>query len=51
MSASPLLPLSEASPSSPPPGAELVLMPGTGHFAKFKQPEEINQILMDDLAS
>ena len=33
------------------PGAELVLMPGTGHFAMFEQPEEFNQIVMDYLAS
>jgi pimeloyl-ACP methyl ester carboxylesterase len=33
------------------PGAELVLMPGTGHFAMFEQPDEFNQIVMDYLAS
>ncbi len=33
------------------PGAELVLMPGTGHFAMFEQPEEFNRIVLDYLAS
>lgn len=33
------------------PGAELVLMPGTGHFAMFEQPEEFNQIVLDYLGS
>ena len=33
------------------PGAELVLMPGAGHFAMFAQPGQFNQIVMDDLAS
>jgi pimeloyl-ACP methyl ester carboxylesterase len=31
------------------PGAELNLMPGTGHFAMFEQPEEFNQIVLDYL--
>lgn len=31
------------------PGAELTLMPGTGHFAMFEQPEEFNQIVLDYL--
>ena len=33
------------------PGAELVLMPGTGHFAMFEQPEVFNQIVLDYLAA
>lgn len=33
------------------PGAELVLMPDTGHFAMFEQPEEFNQIVLDYLGS
>ncbi len=33
------------------PGAELVLMLGTDHFAMFEQPDQFNQIVMDDLAS
>ena len=33
------------------PGSEFVVMPGTGHFAMFEQPEEFNQIVMDFLAS
>ena len=33
------------------PEAELILMPDTGHFAMFEQPEEFNQIVMDYLAS
>ena len=32
-------------------GAELVLMPGTGHFAMFEQPEEFNRVVLDYLAS
>jgi pimeloyl-ACP methyl ester carboxylesterase len=31
------------------PNAELVLMPDTGHFAMFEQPEEFNQIVLDFL--
>lgn len=31
------------------PGAELVIMPGTGHFAPFAQPEEFNRIVLDFL--
>jgi len=33
------------------PGAELILMPGTGHFAPIQQPEEFNRIVLDYLAS
>ena len=33
------------------PGAELVLMPGTGHFAPRAQPEEFNRIVLDFLAA
>jgi len=33
------------------PGAEIILMPGTGHFAMFEQPEVFNQIVLDYLAS
>jgi pimeloyl-ACP methyl ester carboxylesterase len=29
------------------PGAELILMPGTGHFAFLEQPEEFNRIVTD----
>ena len=32
------------------PGAELVLMPGTGHFAMWEQPQEFNRIVLDFLA-
>ena len=31
------------------PGAELILMPGTGHFAMWEQPEEFNQIVLNYL--
>lgn len=31
------------------PDAELILMPDTGHFAMFEQPEEFNQIVLDFL--
>jgi pimeloyl-ACP methyl ester carboxylesterase len=31
------------------PGAELVVMPGTGHFAPFAQPEEFNRIVLEFL--
>lgn len=31
------------------PTAELILMPGTGHFAMFEQPEEFNRIVLDYL--
>jgi pimeloyl-ACP methyl ester carboxylesterase len=31
------------------PGAELTLMPDTGHFALFEQPEEFSQITLDFL--
>lgn len=33
------------------PGAELILMPDTGHFAMFEQPDEFNQIVLDYLGS
>lgn len=33
------------------PGAELVLIPGTGHFAPIAKPEEFNCIVLDFLAS
>lgn len=33
------------------PGAELVIMPNTGHFALYEQPEEFNRIVLDFLAS
>ncbi len=33
------------------PNAELLLMPGTGHFAMIEQPEAFNQIVLDYLAS
>ena len=33
------------------PGAELVLMPGTGHFAPSEQPDEFNRIVLEFLAS
>ena len=33
------------------PDAELILMPGTGHFALFEQPEEFSRIVLDFLAS
>jgi pimeloyl-ACP methyl ester carboxylesterase len=32
------------------PGAELNLMPGTGHFAMFEQPEKFNATVMDYLS-
>jgi pimeloyl-ACP methyl ester carboxylesterase len=32
------------------PGAELVLIPGTGHFAPFARPEEFNRIVLAFLA-
>jgi pimeloyl-ACP methyl ester carboxylesterase len=32
------------------PGAELVIMPGTGHFAPFAQPAVFNQIVLEFLA-
>jgi pimeloyl-ACP methyl ester carboxylesterase len=32
------------------PNAELVIIPGTGHFAMFEKPEEFNQIVLDYLA-
>jgi pimeloyl-ACP methyl ester carboxylesterase len=31
------------------PGSELVLIPSTGHFAPFVQPEEFNHIVLDFL--
>ena len=31
------------------PGAELTLMPDTGHFALFEQPDEFSQIALDYL--
>lgn len=33
------------------PNAELLIMPGTGHFAMFEQPELFNQIVLDYLAA
>jgi pimeloyl-ACP methyl ester carboxylesterase len=33
------------------PAAELEIMPETGHFALFEQPEEFSQIVLDFLAS
>ena len=33
------------------PGAELVIMPDTGHFALFEQPEEFSKIVLDFLAA
>jgi pimeloyl-ACP methyl ester carboxylesterase len=33
------------------PGAELVIMPGTGHFAPYEQPAEFNRIVLEYLAS
>jgi pimeloyl-ACP methyl ester carboxylesterase len=33
------------------PSAELKIMPDTGHFAMFEQPDEFNQIVLDYLAS
>ena len=33
------------------PGAELVVMPGTGHFAPWAQPAEFNRIVLDFLAA
>jgi pimeloyl-ACP methyl ester carboxylesterase len=33
------------------PGAELMIMPDTGHFALFEQPEEFTQIVLDYLGS
>jgi pimeloyl-ACP methyl ester carboxylesterase len=33
------------------PGAELVLMEGTGHFAMMEQPDEFNTIVLDYLAA
>ena len=33
------------------PDAELKLMPDTGHFAMFEQPDEFNQIVIDYLAA
>jgi pimeloyl-ACP methyl ester carboxylesterase len=32
------------------PNAELLLIPGTGHFAMFETPELFNQIVLDYLA-
>ncbi len=32
------------------PGAELVLIPGTGHFAFWEKPDEFNKIILDYLA-
>ena len=32
------------------PGATLVIMPGTGHFAPFAKPGVFNQIVLDYLA-
>lgn len=31
------------------PGAELAIMPGTGHFAPFEQPEAFNAIVLEFL--
>lgn len=33
------------------PNAELLLIPGTGHFAMFEKPAEFNQIVLDYLAN
>ena len=33
------------------PGAKLVIMPDTGHFAMFEQPAEFNKIVLDFLGS
>jgi pimeloyl-ACP methyl ester carboxylesterase len=33
------------------PGAELRIMPGTGHFAPFEQPQEFNRIVLEFLAA
>src|SRR3954470_21223139 len=33
------------------PGAELIFMPGTGHFAPIQQPEDFNRIVLAYLAS
>jgi pimeloyl-ACP methyl ester carboxylesterase len=33
------------------PNAELVLIPGTGHFAMFEKPEEFNRIVLNYLAT
>ena len=33
------------------PDAELIIMPETGHFALFEQPEEFTQIVLDYLDS
>lgn len=33
------------------PGAELVIMPDTGHVAPFARPEEFNRIVLEFLAS
>ena len=33
------------------PGSRLVIMPGTGHFAPFEQPEEFNRIVLAFLAA
>jgi len=33
------------------PGAELVIMPGTSHFALYAQPAEFNRIVLDFLAA
>jgi pimeloyl-ACP methyl ester carboxylesterase len=33
------------------PGAELVIMPGVGHFAPIQQPEEFNRIVLEFLGS
>jgi pimeloyl-ACP methyl ester carboxylesterase len=32
-------------------GAERAVMPGTGHFAVYEQPEEFNRIVLDFLAA
>jgi pimeloyl-ACP methyl ester carboxylesterase len=31
------------------PGAELIIMPDTGHFARFAKPEEFNRIVLEFL--
>lgn len=33
------------------PGSTLVIMPGTGHFAPFEQPEAFNRIVLEYLAA
>lgn len=37
--------------AEPIPGAELVITPGTGHFALYAQPAEFNRAVLDFLAT